>query len=222
MTQARLFIRCISIVLSAWMHSCGREFPVPVFSSHLRWMPIPSHVSPACSTRLHYNHGFGSIRPCTRHRNTARRQDAGPGGRRRNISKPQRPIRTKRSVRSPSRTTFPRRRDPSSPSSRRRSRLSRFAPPARESPEAAASLVTPSGVPSPEPPASSGSRSPESSLASSPSSACRACGTHRAAFSVTASHADHQHVLLETALTVVFGYFCASSFIRASRRSRQS
>jgi hypothetical protein len=46
--------------------------------------------------------------------------------------------------------------------------------------------------------------------------------SHRFAFSATASHADHQHLLIETALAVVFGYFCASSFIRASRRSRQS
>ncbi|RXH57630.1 hypothetical protein [Granulicella sibirica] len=46
--------------------------------------------------------------------------------------------------------------------------------------------------------------------------------TNRFAFRATASHTDHQHLLLETALAVVFGYFCASSFIRASRRSRRA
>lgn len=46
--------------------------------------------------------------------------------------------------------------------------------------------------------------------------------THRTAWRQTAEdHAAHQHLLLETAVAVAFGYFCISSFLRASRRGRR-
>lgn len=35
-----------------------------------------------------------------------------------------------------------------------------------------------------------------------------------------ANHAEHQHLLWSVAMTALFGYFCISSFVRASRRSR--
>ena len=45
---------------------------------------------------------------------------------------------------------------------------------------------------------------------------------HHSAFHATAQNQpEHQHLLLAIALAVVFGYFCVSSFVRASRKSRQ-
>jgi hypothetical protein len=35
------------------------------------------------------------------------------------------------------------------------------------------------------------------------------------------NHTAHQHLLVETALALIFGYFCISSFVRAARRGRR-
>jgi hypothetical protein len=46
--------------------------------------------------------------------------------------------------------------------------------------------------------------------------------TNRAAWATSASnHTAHQHLLVETALALIFGYFCISSFVRAARRGRR-
>ena len=36
------------------------------------------------------------------------------------------------------------------------------------------------------------------------------------------NHSEHQHLLYSIAMAVVFGYFCVSSFVKASRRGKRS
>jgi hypothetical protein len=38
---------------------------------------------------------------------------------------------------------------------------------------------------------------------------------------VGANHEDHMHLLFSLAMTVLFGYFCVSSFVKANRRGKR-
>jgi hypothetical protein len=52
--------------------------------------------------------------------------------------------------------------------------------------------------------------------------AASAWKTRAAVHEMPGNHDAHQQFLISAAMAIVFGYFCASSFMKASRRSRQS